>query len=90
MAPDVHYDSLAKQEHMHGGSTETHPKYTNDLIRRAVTEGINAAGEPLDSVMPRWRLSDKDFDDLVDYLKQLSAGIEPPPELIPREEEGPR
>jgi len=90
MAPDVRYDSLVKKEHVHGDRIEIHPRYTDDLIRRALTEGINAAGESLDIVMPRWKLTDRDFADLIDYLRQLSAGIEPPPELFPPEEEGRR
>ncbi len=56
---------------MHGGRRETHPRYTDDLIKRAVTQGIKADGKPLDPVMPRWKLSDEDFRDLLAYLKQL-------------------
>jgi cytochrome c553 len=85
MAPDIRYDSLVKEAHLHGGKTETHPRYTDELLKRAVTEGINAAGKPLDPVMPRWKLSDRDFVDLLAYLKQLSEGIAPPPEPFPRE-----
>ncbi len=85
IASDIRYDSLVKEEHVHGGKIDTHPRYTDELIKRALTEGIDAAGKPLDSVMPRWKLSDRDFADLLTYLKQLSEGITPPPEPFPRE-----
>ncbi len=71
LAPDIRYESLTKGKHVHGGRRETHPRYTDDLIKRAVTQGIKADGKPLDPVMPRWKLSDEDFRDLLAYLKQL-------------------
>ncbi len=85
MAPDIRYDSLVKEEHVHSGKTDTHPRYSDELIKRAITEGINAAGKSLDPVMPRWKLSDRDLGDLLTYLNQLSEGIVPPPEPFPRE-----
>jgi len=45
--------------------------YTDDLIRRAVTQGIDAEGKPLDWPMPRWRLTDREWSDLLAYLKTL-------------------
>jgi cytochrome c553 len=85
MAPDIRYDTLAKGEHAHGGKAEAHPRYNDELIKRAITRGINAAGKQLDPAMPRWKLSDGDFNDLLAYLKQLAEGITPPPEPFPRE-----
>ncbi len=41
------------------------------LIKRAVTEGLDADGEPLDRTMPRWQMSERDLNDLIAYLKQL-------------------
>lgn len=45
--------------------------YTDELIRRAVTQGVDAAGEPLAWPMPRWRLTDQEWQDLLAYLKAL-------------------
>ncbi len=84
-APDIRYDSLVMEEHAHGGKAESHPRYTDDLIKRAINEGIDTAGKTLDPIMPRWKLSEKDLADLLAYLKQLSEGIAPPPEPFPRE-----
>jgi mono/diheme cytochrome c family protein len=84
-APDIRYDSLLKEKHSHGGKKEAHGRYSDALIRRAVTQGVNPSGKPFDPVMPRWTLSNEDLDDLMEYLKQLSKGISPPPEPFPRE-----
>lgn len=43
----------------------------NELIKRAITEGLNPAGEPLDRTMPRWQMSEEDLDDLLEFLKTL-------------------
>lgn len=85
MASDIRYDVLVKGEHAHGGKGRVHEKYTDELVRRAITQGIGATGKPLDRVMPRWKLSDKDLDDVIDYLKQLSKGISPPVKPFLRE-----
>jgi len=41
------------------------------LIKRAITKGIDPAGEPLDWTMPRWQFGDEDVADLLAYLKTL-------------------
>ena len=49
----------------HGG----HERYRYETLRRAVFRGIDPAGEPLDGIMPRWSMSDRDWTDLVAYLR---------------------
>ncbi len=65
---DIRYEALIKGEYEHG-KKET--PYTDSLIKRAITEGLNPDGEPLDWTMPRWQVSDADFADLLAYLKTL-------------------
>ena len=69
---DIRYSHLTEEEHEEG---EEHPPYTDELIRRAITLGLNPAGEPLDLTMPRWRMSDQDLDDLIEYLKTLDGQL---------------
>lgn len=69
---DIRYEVLTG-ESMEHDEAEEHPPYTERTIRRAITEGIDPAGEPLDWPMPRWRISDEDLDDLIEYLKQLDG-----------------
>ncbi|MHB1293701.1 MAG: c-type cytochrome [Anaerolineae bacterium] len=70
--PDIRYEVLTG-ESMEHDEEEEHPPYTDSTIRRAITEGVDPAGKPLDWPMPRWRILDADLDDLIEYLKQLSG-----------------
>ncbi len=47
------------------------PPYTDATVKRAITQGIDSGGSPLESPMPRWSMSASDLDDLVTYLKTL-------------------
>lgn len=71
--PDIRYETLTSEEH--GGHDEEgeegHPPYTEETIKRAITEGVDSGGEPLDWPMPRWRMSEEDLDDLVDFMRTL-------------------
>jgi len=65
---DIRYEALIKGEYEQG-KKET--PYTDALIKRAITEGLDPGGEPLDWTMPRWQIGDIDFADLLAYLKTL-------------------
>ena len=74
-APDITWDKLT-QEEVHEEEPgeeehEEHPPYTEVTLKRAITRGINPADESLDDLMPRWRMSERDLDDLVDFMKTL-------------------
>ena len=58
--PDIRYSTLAGE---HGMSEED--------IKRAITSGVGDEGEELNWCMPRWQMTEKDLNDLIDYLKQL-------------------
>ncbi len=58
--PDIRYSTLTQK---HGMS--------DDDIRRAITQGRGDEGEELDYCMPRWQMTEKDLNDVIDYLKQL-------------------
>ncbi len=47
------------------------PTYTDELIRRAVVQGIDPDGVNLETYMPRWQLTDDDWNDLLLFLKTL-------------------
>ncbi len=71
VSPDITYHNLTDP----AGTVEPDgmrgPTYTDELIRRAVTQGIDAEGKPLAWPMPRWRLTDQAWNDLLAYLKTL-------------------
>jgi len=53
------------------------PAYTAKTLARAVRDGIDAAGKPLDPLMPRFQLGDRDLVALTAYLRQLGATLSP-------------
>ncbi|WP_164651832.1 c-type cytochrome [Thiorhodococcus mannitoliphagus] len=53
------------------------PAYTDATLKRAIREGIDAAGQPLDPLMPRYPLTDAELDILLTYLKSLSLDPSP-------------
>ncbi len=57
--------------------TRLRPAYTPALLARAIRSGVDAGGEPLDAVMPRYALSDEDLVAVVAYLGTLSARPSP-------------
>jgi len=65
--PNITWDHLTKEEH------EEHPPYTEESLKKAITEGIEPNGEYMDEFMPRWQMADEDLDDLVEFLKTLGS-----------------
>lgn len=53
------------------------PPYTEATLARAIRDGVDAAGKPLDPVMPRYALNDEEIKSLTSYLFTLSARPSP-------------
>jgi len=74
-SPDITWHVLTQEEGHNEepgkGEHEEHPPYTEETLRRAITKGLDPAGEPLDDEMPRWRMSEQDLTDLADFIKTL-------------------
>ncbi len=76
-APDIRWATLteadhdADGDHDEGGKEMDHPPYDEEAFKRAVTQGIDPAGGPLDRDMPRWRMSDQDIRDLIQFLQNV-------------------
>ncbi len=74
-APNITWHVLSQKEghEEEPGETEheEHPPYTEEALKRAITRGVDPAGEPLDDEMPRWRMSGQDLDELVEFIKTL-------------------
>lgn len=71
--PNITYANLTDPAGMLDPDGTRGPTYTDDLIRRAVTQGIDAASSTLSTIMPRWQLSDEDWADLLLFLESLPA-----------------
>ena len=57
-----------------GDGHDDHDSYTDVTLRRAITDGLDPAGESLDPAMPRWSMSAEDMADLTAYLKTPVGG----------------
>jgi hypothetical protein len=71
IAPDIRFRALTSEEHEMG--EEEHPPYDEKSIKRAITRGLEPDGHKLSKTMPRWRMTERDLDDLVEYLKTLDG-----------------
>lgn len=72
-APDIRWSSLTGDEHTEAGGHGDHAEYDQDSFKAAVREGIDPGGDPLSRDMPRWRMSDADLHDLMDFLQSLEG-----------------
>ena len=70
---DLTWPVLTRPLEPHGASRRQRPAYAEPLVKRAITRGLDAAGRPLQVVMPRYRLTRRDSDDLIAYLRRLGA-----------------
>lgn len=53
------------------------PAYTKESLLRAVRDGVDANGDPLDPFMPRYELDEADVEGLIAYMNTLSQEISP-------------
>ncbi len=60
--------------HDDGDGHGEHDAYDDESLRRAVFRGIDPSGAPLDELMPRWSMSERDWQDLLAWLKTPPAG----------------
>ncbi len=74
---NITWESLTKPYGSGALLGRTHPPYDEKSLKRAITLGLDPAGNPLNSTMPRYRMSLADMADLIAYLKRV--GNEPVP-----------
>ena len=60
-----------------GSGVRLRPPYDDETLARALRMGLDAAGRPLDPLMPRYDLSRSELADLTGYLRGLSALASP-------------
>jgi mono/diheme cytochrome c family protein len=75
--PDITWSRLMRPSSRDASSGRSRAAYTEQSLVRAMTMGIDASGNRLDPVMPRFKLSLADAADLVAYLKRLGSLPEP-------------
>lgn len=67
--PDLRWSTLTDPKgHVHPGGRK-HPAFTEGSFKACVVAGVDPAGNQLNTMMPRWQMSNEDLDDLIEYLK---------------------
>ncbi|MBI5067565.1 MAG: ABC transporter substrate-binding protein [Deltaproteobacteria bacterium] len=59
------------------GAGRSHPPYDEKAVARAITAGVDPAGNTLDWTMPRYSMPAEDVRALVAYLKRLETRSDP-------------
>ncbi|MEW5854070.1 MAG: c-type cytochrome [Myxococcota bacterium] len=70
---DITWSALTRPYAITTPSGRKRPAYTEELLRRAITEGVDPAGNVLLDAMPRYRMSSEDLADLVAFITQPPA-----------------
>ena len=76
-APDIRYQALVGELEEHAEDDhddehlDEHAGYSLEDFKRAVVHGEHPDGEPLSDDMPRWQISDRDLEDLFEFLKSI-------------------
>ncbi len=74
---NIRWSELTKAYGHHHSSGRRHGAFDEQLLRRAVMEGLDPEGNPLDAAMPRFSMSAKDFNALAAYLRKLESMLDP-------------
>jgi ABC-type branched-subunit amino acid transport system substrate-binding protein len=74
---NITWEALTKPYGITHPSGRHHPPYTERLLKRAITGGLDPAGNKLHVAMPRFQMSHQDLADLITYLKQLGKSLDP-------------
>lgn len=74
-APDIRWSSLSSGHHEKGeevnNTQNQHMEYDFEAFKNSVENGRHPDGDKLKADMPRWKMSDADLKDLMNYLKSL-------------------
>jgi len=75
--PDITWAAITKPYSMTSPSGRKYPAYDAAKLRRAITLGLDSAGNNLSPAMPRYRLTLADASDLIAYLRVMGSTSEP-------------
>lgn len=76
MAPDPTKPKKVSMD-LSGPKPIYRPAYSDETLAKALIDGVDPVGRPLNGVMPRYYLEDREMAILIAYLKTLSAEVSP-------------
>ena len=74
---NIRWSELSKPYAVTTRSGRERPPYSESLIIRAITMGLDSGGNRLNVAMPKYQLTREQADDLVAYLKALDNLLDP-------------
>lgn len=74
---NITWDVLTRPYKVTNADGRTRPAYSERLLRRAFTMGIDSGGNLLNDAMPRFQMSQADAADLIAYIRRLGFTPEP-------------
>jgi len=74
---NIIWQELTKSYGIRHSDGREHPAYTGETIRRAITKGIDPAGNRLNPAMPLYSMPEEDLEALIAYLKRLGTDLDP-------------
>jgi ABC-type branched-subunit amino acid transport system substrate-binding protein len=74
---DLTWDVLSRPYGVSRREGRSHPPYDVRTLKRAITLGVDAGGNPLQASMPRYRLDQRQAAALVAYIQTLGKEIDP-------------
>lgn len=75
--PNITWAELTKPYGHQHPDGRSHPAFDAAAVGRAITGGVDPAGNRLDPAMPRYDMADASVRALVAYLQRLSADLDP-------------
>jgi len=74
---NITWKELTKAYGTKHASGREHSAYTEETVARAITKGIDPAGNKLNPAMPHFSMPDEDLTALITYLKRLGTELDP-------------
>lgn len=74
---DITWPALTRSYGVRHADGREHPPYDARSLIKAITLGVDPAGNALSAVMPRYRLSQEDAADLMAYLGRIAEDRDP-------------
>jgi ABC-type branched-subunit amino acid transport system substrate-binding protein len=74
---NITWKELTKPYGVKHSSGREHPAYTEMTVARAITKGLDPAGNRLDPAMPVYTMPADDLKALIAYLKRLETDLDP-------------
>jgi ABC-type branched-subunit amino acid transport system substrate-binding protein len=74
---DIRWETLSKAYGVTRENGRSHPAYTESSLRRAITEGVDPAGNQILVAMPRYRMAESDLSALMAYMRRLGEVHDP-------------